>query len=64
MVKFILVRHGFTTFNKEKRCQGQYDSPLDEIGIKQATHAKLKSEMDQDKCEFFSSVPLRREFFF
>ena len=38
MVKFILVRHGFTTFNKEKRCQGQYDSPLDEIGIKQATH--------------------------
>lgn len=36
MVKFILVRHGLTTFNKERRCQGQFDSPLDEVGVRQA----------------------------
>lgn len=38
MVKFILVRHGLTTFNIERRCQGQYDSPLSEIGIRQAAY--------------------------
>lgn len=36
MVRFIIVRHGLTTFNKEHRYQGQYEAPLDEIGIRQA----------------------------
>lgn len=31
-----LVRHGQTLFNKQKRIQGWCDSPLTEIGIKQA----------------------------
>lgn len=36
MVRFIIVRHGRTTFNKIRRYQGQYDSPLDELGYEQA----------------------------
>ena len=36
MVRFIIVRHGLTTYNKMGRYQGQFDSPLDEIGIRQA----------------------------
>lgn len=36
MVRFIIVRHGLTTFNKEHRYQGQCEAPLDDIGIRQA----------------------------
>ena len=36
MVKFIIVRHGYSVFNKEKRFTGQIDAPLDERGIEQA----------------------------
>lgn len=36
MVKFILVRHGYSQANKEKKFTGQLDVPLDEIGIMQA----------------------------
>ena len=36
MVRFIIVRHGLTTFNKEHRYQGQCESPLDVEGIRQA----------------------------
>ncbi len=36
MVKFIIVRHGFSMGNKEKRFSGQLDVPLDEVGRSQA----------------------------
>ncbi|MBO7149081.1 MAG: histidine phosphatase family protein [Clostridia bacterium] len=36
MVTFIIVRHGFSLGNKEKRFSGQLDTPLDEIGLSQA----------------------------
>ena len=36
MVKFIIVRHGYSVFNKERRFTGQIDAPLDERGIEQA----------------------------
>lgn len=39
MVRFIVVRHGLTTYNKLHIYQGQYDSPLDEVGIRQAEYA-------------------------
>lgn len=36
MVKFIIVRHGYSEFNKENRFSGQADVGLDEIGHSQA----------------------------
>ena len=36
MVRFIIVRHGITDFNKIRKYQGQYDSTLEPIGIEQA----------------------------
>ena len=36
MVRFIIVRHGVTDFNRENRYQGQFDSSLDPVGIEQA----------------------------
>ena len=36
MVKFIIVRHGYSKANKEKRFSGQLDVPLDYVGEVQA----------------------------
>ncbi len=36
MVTFIIIRHGYSIGNKEKRFSGQMDVPLDEIGLSQA----------------------------
>ena len=36
MVKFIIARHWFSVFNKEKRFSGQFDVELNEVGLKQA----------------------------
>lgn len=36
MVTFIIVRHGYSAFNKENRFSGQADIDLDEIGYSQA----------------------------
>lgn len=46
MTTIILVRHGTTTWNHERRYQGQLDIPLDEQGEQQAVVAaqRLKSE--------------------
>jgi len=36
MIRLIMVRHGQTIWNREKRYQGQSDTPLDETGLQQA----------------------------
>lgn len=36
MVKFVIVRHGYSIYNKEYKFTGQSDIPLDEIGFEQA----------------------------
>lgn len=36
MVTFIIVRHGYSQFNKEKKYTGQMDVPLEELGVWQA----------------------------
>ena len=38
-VKLVLWRHGQTTWNVERRFQGQSDIPLDEVGVAQAGRA-------------------------
>jgi len=35
-MKIYLVRHGETSYNREKRAQGQIDIPLSDIGVEQA----------------------------
>lgn len=36
MIKFYVVRHGQTDYNKIHRIQGRLDVPLNEVGLKQA----------------------------
>lgn len=36
MVRFIIIRHGYSKGNKEKRFSGQMDLPLDDVGVMQA----------------------------
>ena len=36
MTQLILIRHGETVWNREHRMQGQQDSPLTEVGVRQA----------------------------
>ena len=36
MTKLLLVRHGETMFNRERRLQGCRDVPLSDLGIRQA----------------------------
>ena len=56
----IVVRHGQTDWNLEKRYQGRMDIELNGTGIKQATEISLKlSNIKFDKV--FSS-PLKRAY--
>ena len=36
MVRFIIVRHGLTDFNRLRKYQGQHEANLEPIGIEQA----------------------------
>lgn len=40
--KIIIVRHGETDFNKQRRIQGWLDIPLNELGLSQASLASTK----------------------
>ncbi|HXW45494.1 MAG TPA: histidine phosphatase family protein [Streptosporangiaceae bacterium] len=39
IIKLVLWRHGQTTFNVERRFQGQTDVPLNDVGLAQASQA-------------------------
>ena len=64
MVKFIIVRHGFSIFNKQHRFTGQIDIPLDEIGVAQAacnaeyvlSHYKIDGIYSSDLCRAYNTV--------
>ena len=64
MVKFILVRHGFSMGNKEKKFSGQMDVPLDEAGLRQAESVseyiyrtfKVDKIYSSDLCRAFDTV--------
>lgn len=57
--RIILVRHGETDWNKEKRIQGgASDPPLNEEGRQQA--ASLAFRLSQDKIQAIYSSPLKR----
>ena len=61
MVKFIIVRHGFSLGNKEKRFTGQLDVPLDEIGYAQAECA-ARYILDNFKIDVIYSSELSRAY--
>lgn len=58
MAKIGLIRHGSTSWNKEKRSQGHSNNPLDEDGIRQA-RALARRLSGQQWDNFFSSDLLR-----
>lgn len=70
MVRFIIVRHGFSAGNKEKRYSGQRDVPLDEVGIKQAEAAaeyicknfEVDSIYSSDLCRAYdTALPIAKK---
>ena len=58
LMEIILVRHGETNWNKDKRCQGISDTNLNENGLKQAK--KLKKYFDSKKIDAIFVSDLKR----
>ena len=56
--KVVLVRHGQTLWNLEKRTQGHLDSPLTGLGISQAK--ETASKLQEYKFDLIISSPLGR----
>ena len=61
MVRFIIIRHGFSLGNKEKRFTGQMDIPLDEVGFLQA-EATAKYVVENFKIDKIYSSDLCRAY--
>ena len=57
-MKIILVRHGETRWNREKRVQGRTDIELNDTGIAQAN--RLAQALQHEKIEAIYSSPLKR----
>jgi probable phosphoglycerate mutase len=57
MMRLILLRHGLTEWNAEKRIQGQIDNPLSELGVEQVKRWQLSVDLCQ--LVWYTS-PLRR----
>lgn len=57
-MKILVVRHGLTDWNVERRIQGRTDVPLNQEGIKQAYVAKEK--LKEEKIDLMVSSPLKR----
>ena len=51
-----IVRHGQTSYNKKKICQGQLDVPLDEVGIQQANAAGAELKEECFDCIYSSDL--------
>ena len=58
MGRIMLVRHGETLWNEERRCQGITDIPLSEKGVEQAK--RLKERLRDEKIDIAFSSPLKR----
>ncbi|MFZ4355624.1 histidine phosphatase family protein, partial [Enterococcus gallinarum] len=60
MKKLYLMRHGETLFNKLGKIQGASDSPLTEVGIKQARIAKEYFQNHNIKLDAYYSSTQER----
>ena len=61
-VRFLLVRHGETTWNQENRWQGQADVPLSDIGRMQARLLAQRLRADGRQVHAIYSSDLSRAF--
>lgn len=61
MVRFIIVRHGYSEANKAKRFAGQSDVPLDAVGVAQA-QSTSKYILDAYKVDAIYSSDLSRAY--
>ena len=61
MVRFIIVRHGYSEANKAKRFAGQSDVPLDAVGVAQA-QSTSKYILDTYKVDAIYSSDLSRAY--
>jgi broad specificity phosphatase PhoE len=59
-LKLILIRHGETLWNREKRVQGISDIELSDRGIQQVEH--LARSLKDEKIETIISSPLKRAY--
>lgn len=57
-MRFILVRHGESEWNRIGRYQGQEDAPLSELGLRQAE--ALANRLASEKLDAIYSSPLQR----
>ncbi|MBO7332174.1 MAG: histidine phosphatase family protein [Alphaproteobacteria bacterium] len=60
LTHFLLVRHGETDWNKEKRCQGWTDIPLNETGLAQAE--KISKQLKKGDYSALYTSDLKRAF--
>ena len=54
--ELIIIRHGQTTWNAERRWQGQLDSPLSELGKKQAAAVATRFHRDSISALYASDL--------
>lgn len=57
MTQLILIRHGETLWNTERRMQGQQDSPLTERGLWQARQLGLRMKTMEFSALYSSDLP-------
>jgi broad specificity phosphatase PhoE len=59
---FLLVRHGETDWNLERRVQGHTDNPLNDKGIRQAEEVALKIFQEHSDIDVIYSSDLKRAY--
>lgn len=60
MTRLLLIRHGRSTWNAERRWQGWADPPLDDVGREQARRLAERLREDDEALIALYTSPLRR----